>query len=125
MGVLVMGRDVMDGQCQKLKGSRYCVASLIRQSSEFRSLVCRRCLRSMHGMRSMTRKRTDEEEGAYTVGWNLAELGHTDMQDLFIDRPVLRQAYEEGRADGAAWLKERNEEDSLPPRAVSSRPSDG
>lgn len=47
---------------------------------------------ALDSITDMARKRTDEEEGAYTVGWNLAELGHTDMLDVFMDQPVLRQA---------------------------------
>jgi hypothetical protein len=49
----------------------------------------------------MNQNRTHEEEAAYDVGWNLAEMGHADMLDTYMDRPNLRKAFEEGWIDGA------------------------
>lgn len=54
----------------------------------------------------MGHNRSHEQDAAYTIGWNLAEMGHTGMPDIFMDRADLRAAFEEGWADGAEWSKE-------------------
>ena len=61
----------------------------------------------------MSRKRTPEEQSAYDEGWNLAELGHTDMLGTYMGRPDLRKVFEEGWADGEASFGESNEEEAL------------
>jgi hypothetical protein len=54
----------------------------------------------------MSHNRSQEQEAAYTVGWNLAEMGHAVKPDIFMGQPDLRAAFEEGWADGAEWSKE-------------------
>jgi hypothetical protein len=54
--------------------------------------------------------RTAQEQKAYDAGWNLREMGHSDMLDTYKDNPKLRLAFEAGWGDAAVWREEKDSE---------------